>query len=119
MNRAPIPVVVIACLYIAVGAIALAFDWLHFEPQHPLAGAVLLASLVHALAIVSGVWMLRASNWARWLAIAWIAFHVAVSIFDVWSALAIHTLLLVIFAYFLFRPAANRYFRSAETEVSP
>lgn len=111
--------IVIACLYIAVGAIALAFDFSHFEPRHPLAGAVLFASLVHALAIVSGVWMLRAGNWARWLAIAWMAFHVAVSLFDTWSALAIHTLLLVIFAYFLFRPAANRYFRNAETEVSP
>jgi hypothetical protein len=119
MNKAPIPVIAIACLYLAVGAIALAFDLSHFEPRHPFSGGLPWVSLVHLLAIVSGVWMLRASNWARWLAIAWMAFHVAVSIFDAWSVLAIHALLLAIFAYFLFRPAANRYFRRAETEVSP
>ena len=32
--------------------------------------------LTELLAILSGVFMLRGQNWARWLALAWIAFHV-------------------------------------------
>lgn len=56
--------------------------------------------------------MLRAGNWARWLAVAWIAFHVVISALDSWTACAIHTVLLVVLVYFLSRPAANRYFHS-------
>ena len=34
-----------------------------------------------SLAIVCGVFLLRGHNWARWLALAWIAFHVVLSAF--------------------------------------
>ena len=37
--------------------------------------------LTELLAMVSGAFMLRGHNWARWLALAWIIFHVILSIF--------------------------------------
>ncbi len=54
-----------------------------------------------------------ATNWARWLALAWIAYHVILSAFHTLSQLAIHCLLCAILANFLFRPTATRYFRGA------
>jgi NAD(P)-dependent dehydrogenase (short-subunit alcohol dehydrogenase family) len=46
---------------------------------------LVIVSLLRMLAIVSGAYMLRGANWARWLAISWIAFHVGVSYFHSWA----------------------------------
>src|SRR5262249_39079375 len=62
------------------------------------------------LAIVCGVFLLRGSNWARWLLLAWIAFHVVLSAFHNVFELAMHSLLLVVVAYCLFRPRTSAYF---------
>jgi hypothetical protein len=116
MNKTPLPVIVIAWLYIAVGAVALAYDLRAFLPRHSFAHDIAWISLVHLLAIISGIYMLRGSDWARWLAIAWMAFHVVVGGLDSWFALVVHSLLLAALVYFLFRPQAARYFRGARTE---
>lgn len=57
--------------------------------------------------------MLRGHNWARWLLVTWIAYHVILSAFHAWSELAMHALLLAVVAYFLFRSRASAYFRRA------
>ncbi len=36
--------------------------------------------------------MLRGSNWARWLALAWIAFHVFLSFLHSWQQVLVHCL---------------------------
>ena len=68
---------------------------------------------VRLLAIVCGVFLLRGRDWARWLAMAWIAFHVGLSYFHSTAQMAFHAVVLVIFAVVLFQPAANRYFAPA------
>jgi len=60
------------------------------------------------LAFVAGVFMLRGHNWARWLALAWIAFHVEIS-FPVVRQIAIHSLILAVIAWLLFRSRARHY----------
>ena len=55
--------------------------------------------------------MLRGCNWARWLALAWIAFHVVLSAFHSLPEFALHAVLCAVFAYFLLRPDAALYFR--------
>jgi hypothetical protein len=104
-------VTILACLYIAVGSIGFA---LHLQPifaRHAFHYDDLLVELTEAVAIVSGAWMLRGENWARWLAMAWIAFHVAFSFFDSLQRAAVHTLFFVLFAYLLFRPKTSAYFQ--------
>jgi hypothetical protein len=63
--------------------------------------------------------MLRGQNWARWLATGWIAFHVIVSFYHPWPQVAFHAVLLLVFAYFLFRAQANRYFGGDPDPESP
>jgi hypothetical protein len=58
--------------------------------------------------------MLRGNNWARWLALAWIAFHVVVSFFHSLQEVVVHSLLFMLIAYFLFSPEARAYFRHRE-----
>jgi hypothetical protein len=71
----------------------------------------ILIEVTELLAILAGAFMLRRQNWARWLALAWMAFHVVIGALNALSAAAIHTLLLALIAWCLFNPEANRYFR--------
>jgi hypothetical protein len=54
--------------------------------------------------------MLLAQNWARWLALVWMAFHVAIS-FPMLRQVAMHFLFLALMAWLLFRPDARQYFQ--------
>jgi hypothetical protein len=117
MSRRPLSVTVIACVYLAAGALGLAYHMREFEPQHPFQNGAVWVSLVRALAIICGVYMLRGNNWARWLALAWIAGHVVLSAFHSWGEFGMHGLIFIAIAYFLLRPQANRYFRPAEAQA--
>lgn len=115
MNKRPVSVTVIACLYIAVGGIGCAYHFIEFKPQRPFQYDLVWASVVSLIAVVCGAYMLCGRNWARWLALTWIVFHVVLSALHALRELALHTLFCVILAYFLFRPTATRYFRAAGT----
>lgn len=105
-GRRPVGVVIVACLYIAVGAVGL----VHHFPR----GAVfhqddVWIELTELLAVIAGAFLLRGYNWSRWLALAWMGFHVAIS----WPAmgkLAIHSLLFAVIAWVLFRADARAFF---------
>ena len=107
--KRPVAILILACVYLAVGSIGFAY---HFSELRQPEGVWI--GLTEFLAILSGVFMLRGENWARWLALAWIAFHVILSAFHAFHELAIHTLLFALIVWFLFRPAARRYFRGAK-----
>ena len=111
-NPRPISVLVIACLYLAVGVLGFAFHFHELLAHH---SDAVWAELTELVAIVCGVFLLRGHNWARWLALAWIAFHVALSAFNNFREFAIHALICVGIAWLLLRSDANRYFRGART----
>lgn len=111
MKRPP-AVTILGLLYIVVGVGSTAA---HLYGK-PTANELAWVTVLGLLAVVAGAFMLRAQNWARWLALAWMAFHVALSVFHPLHELIVHTALLVLFAYLLFRPDARAYFR-AETRT--
>ena len=114
MKKRPALVTAISWVLIASGAAGLAFHISEFTTVNKL--DYLLVSLVRALAIVAGGFMLRGSNWARWLSMLWISFHVIISAFHSIKELAIHILVFAAFAFVLFRSDAADYFRRAETQ---
>jgi hypothetical protein len=118
MNKRPLSVTVIACVYIATGAMGLVYHLKEFRPPISFSDEIIWISLIRILAIVCGVYMLRARNWARWVALAWMAFHVILSIFHSFSQLAMHSLLLAAFAYLLTRVPVNQYFRAGRTPAT-
>jgi len=113
MNKRPLPVTVLSLLLVAAGAVGLVYHLNELNRQHPFQNDFLLIELVRLIAVVSGAYMLRASNWARWLALVWIGFHVIVSAFHSLPEFAFHGVLFVVFAYFLFRRQAAEYFLHA------
>jgi hypothetical protein len=62
---------------------------------------------------VGGIFILRGANWARWLLLAWLCYHVVLSAFHSLSEMIIHGVLCAVIASLLFRRQATGYFRRA------
>ena len=105
-DKRPLSVTILGCVYVVMGTVGLVY---HFK--RPFLSEDILIELVRFLAIISGAFMLRGHNWARWLALAWIAFHVVLSAFHSLGQFAIHCLFCAVIAWLLLRPDAARFFR--------
>jgi hypothetical protein len=115
-NKRPLSVTLLGFVYIAVGIIGFAYHFPEILARHAFRYEDVWVELVRVLAIVCGAFMLSGRNWARWVALAWIAFHVILSAFHAFGEFAIHCLFCAVIAWFLFRPEAARYFRGARIE---
>jgi hypothetical protein len=115
-TKRPISVNIIAILYLAVGTIGFVYHGYESLRQTAFPSDAYGIEITEFLAIIAGVFMLRGQNWARWLAVAWMAFHVVVSAFHNFREFAIHTLLLALIAWILFRPKAAQYFNRSGTQ---
>ncbi|HEV2392955.1 MAG TPA: hypothetical protein VG146_11410 [Verrucomicrobiae bacterium] len=123
MNRRPYSITIVGWLFIGVGGIAfcrgvlpLAQRFTEFKHGPFEFG---LIETVRILALIGGVFLLRGFNWARWLLILWLAFHVILSAFHAPFQLLVHGLLAALLAYFLFRAPAAAYFRGAGAQPPP
>ncbi len=108
-RKCPIEVLFVAWLYILVGALGLVGRFPRHAVFHHEDFWILLVELI---AVIAGVFMLRAHNWARWLAITWMAFHVVISWPDA-KHLLTHIVILALIAALLFRRASRQFFASA------
>jgi hypothetical protein len=115
MRKRPISVTIISCVYILAGTVGLIYHARELTVQ-PIPYGALGIEFVRLLAIVAGAFMLRGANWARWLAIAWIAFHVVVGYLHGWAQFATHAAMFVVITFFLVRVPANEYFLNNPTQ---
>ncbi len=111
----PLSVTIVGGVYVLAGAIGFAAHLGDFR-AHPY--GTVWVELVRLAAVVAGVCLLRGRNWARWLALAWIALHVVLSAFHSLPELAMHSLICAILAWLLLRAPAARYFRPAGTSAA-
>ena len=107
--RRPFAITVLGWLFILVGAAGLVMHgrtalhaW-HSEDAWIL--------LTEAIAVVAGAFLLRGSNWARWLAVLWMAFHVVIAWLNGPSQVLFHAIIFVGIAVLLFRADARAFFR--------
>ncbi len=112
MRHRPITVTLLACLYLVVGLLGFAAHFHGLLMRQPDAVWV---ELTEFLAVVIGIFLLRGHDWARWLAVVWIAFHVAISLHEP-GKLLVHSIFFILFIWILFAPAARRWFDSAAGE---
>jgi hypothetical protein len=110
--KRPIPVTILGCLFIVVGVVGLAY---HLS-ERPLDRWVALISFIRVVAIVGGVFLLKGRNWARWLMIGWLGFHVGVSAFHSLPECIAHAVLFLAVAYFLLTPPDSKYFQASRSE---
>src|SRR5215469_8384554 len=115
IKKLPLAVLILSCLFMATGAIGFAYHLRDFRAAaQPFPYELVLASLVRLTAIVCGAFLLLGKNWARWLALAWMAFHVVLSFFHSFGEVAVHAVLFLLIANFLFRSGARAFFRQQE-----
>jgi hypothetical protein len=124
MDKRPRSITIIGWLFIVFGSISLLSGLVPF-------GDITLAQrlaelkghwMVHLLrlaAIVSGVFMLYGFNWARWLLVVWIAFHIVLSALHSPLQLLIHISIFTVILFFLFRRQASAYFSRHGFSYSP
>jgi hypothetical protein len=109
-NKRPLSITILAGVYILVGAMGFFY---HFKQAIPLNRDGALIESTELLALLAGVFLLRGHNWARWLALAWMGFHVILSAFVPVVPFLMHSVLFAAIAWILLRPPARQYFRAA------
>jgi hypothetical protein len=115
MRQRPIAVTILSWVLVVVGTVGFVYHLREFGQHNLLHSDFLLIEAIRVLAVVAGVFMLRGQDWARWLTIAWIALHVAVSFYNSWQQVAMHAIFLALFVFLLTRPAVNAFFRGVES----
>ncbi len=115
LMKRPLSVTLIALLLMLSGVAGIVYHITDVKAWHPFPYEYIAILLVRVLAILAGIYLLRGSDWARWVALLWITFHLVISFFNDWSQVAVHAVVLAIFAYVLLRPAASAYFRRQRT----
>ena len=114
MKKRPIVITILAVLLMGIGVFGLVGDYLNFKSLAAEHYEILWIAGVHLLAIVAGAFILQGHNWARWLAMAWIMFHVAISFLHSVQEVMVHSIVLALFAWCLFRGPAGRYFANRQ-----
>jgi hypothetical protein len=113
LNKRPRSITVIGWIFLVAGVVGFAYHATEFKIVSPVQYDLVWVSIVRLLAIAGGVFVFRACNWARWLLVVWIAYHVVLSAFHSTFEVVVHGLLLVVITYFLFNSKAAAYFRGA------
>lgn len=119
MPERPRSVTVIGCLFVAVGVVGIAYHATELDAQSLFESDAVWVLIVRLLAIVAGVLILRGADWARWLALAWLGYHVILSAFHSFPEALMHMAVLAVIAYVLLRPEASAYFRATTRRPEP
>jgi hypothetical protein len=124
MTKRPLSITVISWIFIAFGGIALLIALL---PLADSAAAQRIAEtpfefwliqVTQIFAVLCGVFMLYGFNWARWLLLVWVGYHVILSVMHSPLELLLHSLLFAVVLYFVFRPQASAYFRGTRAAAT-
>jgi len=123
MRKRPHSITIIGWLFLVAGIVGLAYHATEFKAQRPFDYELVWVCFVRLLAILCGVFILRGSNWSRWLLVVWLGYHVVLSALHTPFELAVHGLLFAVILFFLFRAPASAYVRaqnpkSDETRVA-
>jgi hypothetical protein len=121
MPKRPLSITLIAWLFILVGIgtlvfalfVALLADSSHIhDPLGRFSGDDLLVIGIAVAAGAGGLLLLKRNGWGRWLILAWLIFHTAISSTHNAMKFAVHLGLTIVIGAVLFLPSASAYLRS-------
>jgi len=116
MKNRPLPVIIVAILFIAAGCVGFVYHFKEFFEPNAKVYDLIWIELLRILALVCGLLLLRGINWARWLAIAWLLFHVVISALNSTSEMIAHIVLLIIVIVLLYLPVSSSFFQNKNTQ---
>ena len=112
MPSRPLGITVVAVLFLFGGVIGVGRTFTEGNLQLALFSSGLWALLLNLIAVVCGIFLLLGRNWARSLAVAWMAAHVAISLLNSLREAMVHCAFLLLIAYIVFRPDATAAIRA-------
>lgn len=110
MKGRPLPVIIVAVLFILAGVIGFAYHAKELFDVNNQDETIWILFL-RILAVVCGLLLLFRINWGRWLAIAWLLYHVIISALNSTAEVIAHILFLILVTVLLFLPVSSAYFR--------
>lgn len=128
MKKRPTSVTVIAWILIVTGGIGLVMNTLTMgnpmiqemmsRTSLPIPTQYVMAYAGLLVTVVSGIALLKGINWARFLYVGWsvIALVVGIATTPIKAGLIPGAVVLIVIAFFLFRPKVNEYFAVAEVQ---
>ena len=117
-NKRPLSVTIPGILFLVMGTVGVAYHASELMAHNHFNSDVLWVLLVRLLAVIGAIFLFRGHNWARWLLVLWMAFHVVLSIFHSPWQVVVHSVFLAVLIYFLFRPSAAAYFQPSAAQPS-
>jgi uncharacterized membrane protein YphA (DoxX/SURF4 family) len=111
MNNRPIAVTVIAWLFIAAGIFTFVVHAREVAMHTPFHVVDLWIPGIGIFSVVAGIFILLGSGWARWLALAWMAFHLVIGFLNSPARTVTHAVLLAVIAWGLFDLKARVFFQ--------
>jgi uncharacterized membrane protein HdeD (DUF308 family) len=113
VEKRPRSIIVISLLFILLGTITLIHAVMELSSTTERLTDLQKHWMIYlsaAAAIVGGVFLFKGQNWARWLLVAWMAFHIVVGALHGIGPLLTHVVIFSVILFFLFRrplPSVN------------
>ncbi|HSN07603.1 MAG TPA: hypothetical protein VLS85_01135 [Hanamia sp.] len=115
MKNRPLPVIIVSMLFIAAGSVGFIYHFKEFFEPNAKVYDLIWIELLRILALVCGLLLLRGIDWARWLAIAWLLFHVVISALNSTSEMITHLIFLIIVIVLLYLRVSSSFFQKKDT----
>jgi hypothetical protein len=115
MKNRPLPVIIVSILFIITGCIGFVYHLKEVFEPHAKLYELFWVQFVRILAIVCGFLLFMAINWARWLAIVWLLYHVLISTFHSTSQVILHIVFLLVVIVLLYLPKSSAFFQKKPT----
>ena len=111
MKKAPIPVIIVSVLFIVAGSVGFVYHFKELFESNARLNEILWIQFVRVLAIVCGLLLLLSVNQARWLAIAWLLYHVVIGALHSTTQMISHIVLLLFVVVLLYLPKSSVFFQ--------
>lgn len=115
VTRRPLSIIIISLLFILLGVITLvhaAVELINTSDRLTDLKSHWMIYVSGMAAVVGGTFLFKGHNWARWLLVVWMAFHIVVGALHGVLPLLTHVVIFSVILFFLFRRPVSAYLTS-------
>jgi hypothetical protein len=108
--KPPLSVTFVALIFIIAGCAGIIYHWSEWRDVAERSD-VIWPFVLRLFAIVGGILILRGINWSRYLLVAWMLYHIYISLHHTTMELIIHIIVTIVVVVLLFNKKTALYFK--------